>query len=259
MALQPDSLAVVDNLQLRITLVPFRDPVGNERVLRAPFRPLLPPFSNWVRHGVHWVESGLGSGSGEVGSLLHALGPPGEGVVSFGRSDGVFRWDRPWLMARALASGPSGIRALEFNRYVRQRFDSRWALQTTITVEAGWFRPWQEYPEGAPFHAPPPPEMVGLWEDEVGLLWVMGLVAAEGWAAGPVDRRETVIMDPADLHHLYDTVLDVVDPQRAELVARHRFTGRVMPTSTPGWVYRAEYDASGDLVLRVWSVRLRGR
>lgn len=107
----------------------------------------------------------------------------------------------------------------------------------------------------APFATPPQSEITGIWVDVEGLVWVVAWAPAEDWAPRPSADRT---IDLADLHDLYDTIVEIIDPRESQVVVRRRLSGRVLFTRTPPWTYRVEYGEDGDLLYAMMALELIG-
>lgn len=85
---------------------------------------------------------------------------------------------------------------------------------------------------------PPTPEIRALHLDSDGLLWVAYLIAGDEWQEAV--RTRDPLRAP-DRNMLYDTVVEVIDPDSAELLAR---------TVVPWSLFKVSMmEASGQLMM----------
>ena len=146
-----------------------------------------------------------------------------------------------------------------YHRYLVERWNVRGELELEVARHADWFAPYETYWLPTPAR-PPAPTIMGLWEDESGLLWVIGWVGGKNWARGLASSKllEGQLAYPiADQQAVYDGFLEVLDPVAGELLASKRFAGTMDLVVSPGVVAGVREGADGWPYVDVWQVRLQ--
>jgi hypothetical protein len=159
-----------------------------------------------------------------------------ERILENGASGPGFEAASGESLKRGVATDVHGARVWT---YRRNRLDlSEWDLSgkqvDRLIAAPAWFQPWTDLPSG-PISGPepPPPLGNGLQTDSLGRLWLYVIVANEPWKPGEPGSASTY----ADR---YDTMVAVIDPARAEIVAARRFSEAIMPVS--GCLCAARYN-----------------
>jgi hypothetical protein len=168
-----------------------------------------------------------------AGLPLHLVDPV-DGSVNhaFGAVVPVLRADQPRTVDRVLAparcsSACSRVWSALPTRYEIELWDYRSGeFQYALRRRPPWFSPhWQpEVVVPTPDHAPPP-YITGMGTDACGRLWVYSLAADPEWreALGPQQERGGRAFYPVlDVNRYYDTVFEVLDGERGQLVASGR-------------------------------------
>jgi hypothetical protein len=96
-------------------------------------------------------------------------------------------------------------------------------------------------------HERPPGSVAGLSFGADGNLYVFSMVADANWKA-PVDRP--------DFTKIWDTLIEVIDPNTGNLVARTRLDRIVMPIGN-GLAYTMLEDKEGDLRPEIYALSLK--
>jgi len=108
---------------------------------------------------------------------------------------------------------------------------------------------------------PPPAALQEIQFDENGLLWVLILVLDERWrsvwwaTAPPSYRIEARPSDEGNV--LWDTILEVIDVERGELVARRRIDA-YLRFAGPARVVSYEELDDGTPRITLWRAELAG-
>jgi hypothetical protein len=102
--------------------------------------------------------------------------------------------------------------------------------------------------------------------DTTGLLWVVRTIAAPRWDTitvsaqylSPHEAPGEATIPRAVEDRFYHTIVDVIDPRRAELLGRAHlpFHGH---SAAPGWIARVTTDEDGHYLTSVYQLVLRGR
>lgn len=201
-----------------------------------------------------------------IGHPLHVYDPESRRITrSFG-DEGV-RVDRSSrshnAMNRPIAAAADGhIWAARVNRYRIDKWNPNDEVRIArIERDAPWFRPWLDFPDGAPIADRPLPELVGVgdWGDD--LLMVVVRVADSEWKPvrpARIERGHEVISG-AQMEELYDTVIEVQDTRLGTVVARTQVDANVWRViGKDGFYSYAEHSDLGEPKHVVWSVALSG-
>lgn len=131
-----------------------------------------------------------------------------------------------------------------------------------IRRDAPWFRPHDDTSTRMDLRSGPPnPKIREMATDEEGRIWVVTWVADQEW-----ERAVETMTDPAggpDRNGLYDSVVEVLDPEQGRLLARARLPDALglvdMGSSdSPGPVfYSAVQEATGYISVRILRASLR--
>ncbi len=177
-----------------------------------------------------------------IGFPLHLTAPDGTITRSFGADPPLYLPNRPEGQYRVISSlGDGRVWSSFLNQYRIELWDTTGVRLKTLEREADWFQPWAG--DGADR-----PLVSGLRIDEAGLLWVLLLVPDTARTRqDPVEEAHGRI--PADAwERMYDTVIEVIDPSRSQLLARQR-DDRVFTRFTRDLVYSHRADGGG-----YWSI-----
>lgn len=193
--------------------------------------PFVPLHSIEVRPGLH-VHAALPRSPALAGLPLHLFDmASGKVTKSFGNPSGRYDPRRPFdlmLMLGPVADS-SGFWSAPTNHYLLSKWSAEGERVGLLKRSVGWFETWSEFNEPA-WQEPPPPQVVGLREDEQGLLWVVVRVADAEWA--PMEPRRIAgghTQTTEEMKHsLYDTMVEVIDPQTGTLVTSRRLPSNAM-------------------------------
>ena len=130
----------------------------------------------------------------------------------------------------------------------------------SITRAADWFpeRERQAEPSDGAFEEPFSPNLVGIWEDGRGRLWLQMLAPSPAWEPRKKPARYTVQAYRAvAARPRIETIIEVLDIDRRRVLARARIEGGVGATLGGGFIadYLAE-TAAGEPQLRILRVSL---
>jgi hypothetical protein len=101
------------------------------------------------------------------------------------------------------------------------------------------------------------PELVAIWEDAQGLLWVVGRATQSGKIdeSNPA-RRGVATVDPATVPPLR-TLIEVIDPATRTMVASKAVDGVLYRKLDSGLLYNLRETAEGYVTVEVWRVSVR--
>lgn len=159
--------------------------------------------------------------------------------------------DRARLRRRLAPSSDSGFWAAQVAEYAIEKWSAKGVLQRRILRDAPWFVAHQL---AVPTDREPAPRplLVGIWEDAAGRLWTVSLVPDARWrsAFGAVrqsSRGEYSTLDRMDLY--VDTVIEVLDVELGQVLARTRIDGAASAVGTGGLFAVTATDADGSLLV----------
>jgi len=165
-----------------------------------------------------------------------AAGYPFHVVEASGRVSRSFGVDRPQLLpdrplddARAIAPArdSNAFWSAWHNRHAIEKwsFDGRRLLSVELKVP--WFEPWTRPPDGPVRAVKPPPFINALWEDDSGLVWLLTRVPKVDWKPTAKRRQgdEEDLTTIDDALAVFDTIIEVIDPQSSRMVASARLSG----------------------------------
>ncbi len=217
-----------------------------------------------------WAALQLGSGNYVVnntgrGYPLHLLDPLGAPVRSFGAAAEVYQ---DQANRRAIAQSQAGgiWTARSLFQTLIEHWDSNGVKTREIFPGSDWFEPFDRI-FGPAADRRPFSEVTGLWEDSLGLLWILGWAADPEWkkSLGPMRRVEGQLMNRIDDYsQVYDSIIEVLDHRDGTVLATRRLDHAGMPMgvvrpgvifirreSEEGWwfadVLRATFDVESDV------------
>lgn len=178
--------------------------------------------------------------SEKIGLPLHLASSDGSVLHSFGASNPVERPGRPALQLRYLARASSdAVWAARMNEYVVEQWRRDGTLVRRLERDPDWFDGWLKR-RGVSASEPPQSFLRGVHQDDHGRLLVLATVAGENWEEGVErvgDQRGERSVRVRNLELLYDSRLDIIDPETGRLVVSQR-----LPQNLVGFTNR------GDLV-----------
>jgi hypothetical protein len=163
-----------------------------------------------------------------TGYPLALLDRDGSLLKSFGEHPSPMqRGDEYLRIWRRLAPGRDGSlwSANVYFNYSLTLWDS--AGQTSIVLGGApsWFQPYENFAGASP-DTPPLPVVTGLFEDELGRIWVLGQLADENWSDGlgaQMTYQGQSYYPVEDPVRVFDGVIMVIDPQSGSTLAERRF------------------------------------
>ena len=160
--------------------------------------------------------------------LVSLAGSEAEVVRQLENDDNVPRTSIPSAGVQQIApAGKSGgvWSAFPFS-YRLYLWTEKGGVERILERRPDWFSSPSEFWLGNA-STPPPPRIARIQEDDAGRLWVFLLVAAptwkEAWARAPRGARD-VQASSVDLTRLFRTVVEVIDPAQARLIATAQFS-----------------------------------
>ncbi|MGH7470688.1 MAG: hypothetical protein ACRENP_22295 [Longimicrobiales bacterium] len=191
-----------------VRTIPIQQPIGSSIVLRWPD---LVVINGYVASR---------SGRVEPLSTVTFAGGTVRMVRSFGKHPGE-ELPQIWEVRASLVRARDQVWEVPNTRYRLTLWDTTGAIVRVLERRPSWFsEPTTQ--SGGP-DRPPGPVVSGLAMDEQGLLWVVINVAAptwrDAWPKISAGTRE-VPSDAIQREKMYRTIIEVIDPRSARVVAR---------------------------------------
>lgn len=242
-----DSVVVLDE---RLRRMSFLTPAN--RFVRSAPAPSWTSAIVWLKSG-EIVVSGVVAKSRYVGYAVHVFSSAGDHRRSFADSARAFTAEFPHLGQR-LVLALSNDRLLAVTRHEQYAIE-QW--HPSGVLERRWYRanPWfGAYPRGNAPQAPPA-NVLSAIDDGAGRSWVLIRVPEKRWRQGVRERTledgEKVI-DILEPDLISDSVIEVIDLLRGELIHQQYFDEAYFTLTAPGEVARLveQGDGTSRVVLR---------
>lgn len=212
------------------------------------------------------VVSGLLPTSNAFGLPYHRLDPHAAKVYSFGDSGRPLTLRTAYGAVRRPLTAASDGRGFWGTTETRERFQL-WStagrLQREIDIDIpgiGLGAP--DTVSGAldPKH-PPPARIRALRQRGNGYLWVLVLIGDPEWRHNLVEKigADGPYYEPKTYSGVYDTMIEVIDPKRARLVAMKRVDDLIFDFADVDHVVGARTDADGRWYFDIYSIGLDAR
>lgn len=232
-------------------------------------------------HENTWLYSRWLTSPGASGFQYHVFSADFQLLRSFGPVPADHA--RDCVSCAGYATSPSNARPRHFwalppNQYAIDLWHHSGTHIERIAVSSNWFRPWNSdvvpRQSGAPLNpnrrvtppqTPPRPRLSRIWEDADGLLWITGHIASRQWRSvdpGPAGRSRTgdelwSMLEQSRRN--FDTIIEVVDPRRGVIIARHTVAAEGLVGFAPGFYWSIVQDGRTGLVqIQIWSATLTG-
>lgn len=165
-------------------------------------------------------------------------------------------WSR---LTRALSSAPDGgfWAAPRFHRYELERRSSAGNLLRVLRPASPWYASYDTVTTTSPREVPQA-SIAGLWQDSTGALWVVGNSVDPSWREArweqPFRREGVTVQTPVTADELLDGVVEVIDSQSGDVLARQRVPHRIDGVAGPATIYAISQDNDGFYTVRVFHV-----
>ena len=224
-----DSMVILDAAMARVTVLDSK--LAPRRTIRLPYIgvrnmlvlrwPSLVILSGWLPR------------STSAGYPLHLVSMADADVRilrSFGSGDGRLRlgqqFDPTPLLTHSLDERVLSIDPLE---YQLSQWDGQGALASRWLRTPAWFSSRSKNSIGGPA-MPPPPTVAAIAMDAItGFCWVFVSVPAKDWHrgwTGVLPGNREVLTSSIDQLALFDTIVEVLDLRRAQVITRATLRGR---------------------------------
>lgn len=187
-----------------------------------------------------WVTSGGRLEPETIGFPFHRFSPEGEHLISFGPEATLSFEERlrpPPGMRRNLseASDGSTFWSAHAFRYELDHYSASAERLRGFRRTVPWFTPPDSIVMTPMGDLPPSPRIRSIVQDDEGLLRVAISVPQEDWQSGVGERQEDprfpgagVPYVPIEFDQVYDTVLEIIDPETETVLVSHRMDELVM-------------------------------
>lgn len=200
-----------------------------------------------------------------IGLLYHLFNSKGDPPNAIGEPAVQVVLRQPFEIFRKTGGG-NGNRfwsAKEFYEYRIEEWSTDGRLHRVLTPRSPWFKPYQLAVGEAPGRVSPTkpalPDIWALWTDERGRIWVAARIAdtnstgAFGPPVGVEGGQQFPIVAP---ERIWNTVVEVIDPVRARVVARATFPWVVQGWVSGNRVFGIRQTEDGGPVVDVWQLNL---
>jgi hypothetical protein len=240
-----DSVLVFDNGNARLTVL---TPYPTLEVARTQTIPI--PVRSW--EGVIDSDGGYVTAfpyaePGRIGYPLHEVGPDGRVGRSFGSEEPRYRPGQRLQLRRVIAAGGDHVWVGHRSQYVVERWHRDNERIASFGRRVSWFPAIEEIGAIAPDN-PPPTTMTAIQEGFDGYLWVLIAVPSEDWldglrrVPGPEGRAFYEVVSSNDV---FSTVLEILDPRSATLIASNRFGHELLAFLSDGRILGYREDEVG--------------
>lgn len=256
-----DSVLIIDRSGPRATVVSPELRPGRSIRLQRPLGPAV--ALDWpsvvVMNGLHPTPEG-------AGWPLHRVSFEGNQAVirgSFGPEGGELLPGRhPFERFQQLARSRSGrIWSADMLRYRLHQWTQDGTIVRSLERRPEWFSAPSAFGLGGP-RTPPPPAVTSIYEDSDGLVWVFVRVAAASWRMAwgdvPADAHE-VERNRIVMEKLFATVIEVIDPSTATVVARRFVDDWIVGTPSEQHAAMYSVDANGVAYVSIYRIALARR
>lgn len=189
------------------------------------------------------------------GSLVytaHVIEISGRALSSFDpvALDGSSNRTDPHLFWRAVAASSSNrVWSARLDEYAVTLWDSDGNRIKQLRRRPDWFVVSDQQQEPIdPAYVRPPARILDVYEySHTGLLWILVAVPDVNWKSGRSHKPEDI----------YDTVIEIIDPDRAEVVVMSRFNDLLQLTRDGNYIYATRQDSSGFSHLMIWKPTIK--
>ncbi len=189
------------------------------------------------------------------------IGWDGRLLARFGRAAEMNQADVH--MGAVFAIDSTRIWSASSERYEVDEISAGGTLVRRIAPNVEWFRD-VERSRQMPWEARPSPQINAISVDDQGLLWVLVRRAHRDWAPDPTLRPSTAgpiairgLPSLFQMQRLYETVLEVFDPESGTLIASRTFDGTVFGFGAPRMLAAVGETSEGHVSMHLLQVDLR--
>jgi hypothetical protein len=192
-----------------------------------------------------------------AGLAIHELDEEGRHVRSF--DEYASAPTKPARSFRFLTSTDTSVWSVKLaNEYVITKWDAQGERVVELHRNADWFPPYADMELATPEH-PRSPTIEGIWVDDQGLVWTLGVIPGSEWRSAfgdPVRREGRLVYPVADIEKALDVMIEVIDPVAGVLVASRRVQTPLQRVVEPGLIARSRETENGFYVVDLHRVTL---
>ena len=193
-----------------------------------------------------------------IGLPIHLVSSAGALGSSFGTAKAEVRPDDQFVSSRRLAQASNGrIWSARLTEYTLERWDTAGTLDLRLAVDATWFKAWRPDPANPRAVGP---MIIDVQQDSNGLLWVLISVRDASVDEARFAETEQYARRSSSATSVeYDSVIEVVDPQRRRVLATTRIGSNMRGFACEGIAYSYKEDEAANPFLEVWSFTFTNR
>jgi hypothetical protein len=188
-----------------------------------------------------------------IWTTLHLVTPAGVIIRSFGTPTVQLSSNAEFLLWRYVIpnrDGKSIWAAPKFGDYHFEKWSMSGKAEQLFVRQAPWFTPAGNYAVNQWRPGTPPPALIAaMREDSLGRLWFITGVPKGNW------KSITTANPRAGQYLTFDAWLEVIDPERAVVIARQRLAVHALGF-LGGDLYAYEEDESGVPSVRIFRIEL---
>jgi len=209
-----------------------------------------------------FVEAGVWPTPEMAGYPLHRYSTEGAWRASFGVDVPLFIDTASEGLQRSISpDGRGGFWAAHRSAWEIERWDSTLRVTLRIVRNPAWFQPYAQPHHLSPDSAPPPQLLAVIEDTAMGLVWSIARVPSTRWQSAGVTARVTPdgrrFYAPLHPDRLYQSLIEVLDPSKARVVARLRINATLVRL-VPGGIAIGVRRSSRGTVTELWRLRLEG-
>jgi hypothetical protein len=192
------------------------------------------------------------------GYPLHILGTRAAREKSFGAAkNAAFDGSVPKVNGTLALAGANRFWTSAMSQYKVSLWSTAGQLLKVIDRQAEWFPAWDSW-DGRMDVVAPVPRLVATWQDRQGRLLTLSNIASVDWKPVP-GRRAEGESAPATVREFddaNDSIIEVLDPVRGEIVATGRFKHALTRFVDDSLVAGVSEESPGGVVVEIWKIRL---
>ena len=260
--LSGDSVVVVDGgFRLHV----FDPALRYVRSITTPVRaPSSTVVLNWPRNV---VAAAFDRSPARVRFPLHAMdfsGQAPKAVQSFGHAQTAAGPDEMSLETRyrLIPARDGGYWAGKMRAYEITKWSHSHTEEFSLTRKPDWFQGPSNLSTGGPTKAPSP-SLMGLFEDQRGLLWVFFFVPSPNWQdaykrfpASALRGTGELPSNVVDWHLIFHTRIDVIDPKAKRLIISQTLPLQASSILRDGRVAVPTHTSDGVPTVRILQLSL---
>jgi hypothetical protein len=193
---------------------------------------------------------------------LHAYSFDGQRLVQFGYPQLNTRGFVRDVYKITTASDGSMWALQAHHGYLGTRWDATGTLLDSGMVNSPWFAPYDSIMSPTPDRVPQA-QVWSIWQDSIGLLWVLGATGDPDWSNGLGEERTgeggARYYPVEDMAAVFDGIIEVIDPATWSVVATRRLANNpFLQAIRPGVVASLREASEGWWQAEVYRVELTG-